>query len=418
MLKSFLSWLIFITPFLAQITSAHTPNNSNVCTPTPLTADSSPLTAPLTVNVNETGTETDPDTDTDTVSATSNEDLESSSSEIISLETTNPDALFCNGGSKKSSLIFSATKPGDGHDTDPDGIPTRFLTMQKGNRHLAKQAFENTLKWRNEHDIDRVLTRPHPKFDQCKACISHYFAGRDKHGHPIFVQQFGKINFGYISESGGGPSCNKLSNDDLLNHYAYILEYCWNILEPQTFPTEGLMTSILDLENVGWSLFKNKEFMSFSKSMVSMISANYPTRSYKTIVINAPGWFNIIFSVFKPLLRKSTREKMQIYTHGKKQDQQLKELLGKENVPEELLTTYTKEKTPFINWSDPPKDQLGEPGPYSSIEQDLRNTVRTTITVMIVTGFTDNLLMSLNFELFSIYFCTLYNQIIYRFSNA
>jgi len=37
------------------------------------------------------------------------------------------------------NLIFHATKPGDGSSTDPDGIPNRFLIMQKQNRMKAKK---------------------------------------------------------------------------------------------------------------------------------------------------------------------------------------------------------------------------------------------------------------------------------------
>ena len=277
--------------------------------------------------------------------------------------------LFRGGVSKQDILIFNATKIGDGSESDPDGIPTRFLTMQKNDRVAAKKSFKATLAWREKHDVDTILSRPHPKFDQCKAVISHYFSGRDKEGNPIFIQQFGRINFEYAKQA-------KITSHDLLMHYVYILEYCWNILEPQTTPREGLMTSILDLDGVGWSTFQDREFMTFAKEMVSMISSNYPTRSYKTLIINVPGWFGLLYQLFKPILRKSTREKIEIYSKGPAQTKKLKELLG-ESIPDEIINNKNENAMDMIDWSNPVVNMLHKPGPFSTIEHDMRNIVST-----------------------------------------
>lgn len=53
---------------------------------------------------------------------------------------------FKNMGINTDSLVFQACQPGDGSQTDPDGIPERFLRMQKGNREKAKAAFAHTSK--------------------------------------------------------------------------------------------------------------------------------------------------------------------------------------------------------------------------------------------------------------------------------
>ena len=53
---------------------------------------------------------------------------------------------FKSMGINTDSLVFQACQPGDGSQTDPDGIPERFLRMQKGNREKAKAAFAHTSK--------------------------------------------------------------------------------------------------------------------------------------------------------------------------------------------------------------------------------------------------------------------------------
>lgn len=61
-------------------------------------------------------------------------------------ETTASDVLT---DSKEESVPynFSLFQKGDGSETDPDGIPGRWLRMQKGHREKAKEALQATLKW-------------------------------------------------------------------------------------------------------------------------------------------------------------------------------------------------------------------------------------------------------------------------------
>eukprot|EP00339_Tiarina_fusa_P007965 CAMPEP_0117048376 /NCGR_PEP_ID=MMETSP0472-20121206/33440_1 /TAXON_ID=693140 ORGANISM="Tiarina fusus, Strain LIS" /NCGR_SAMPLE_ID=MMETSP0472 /ASSEMBLY_ACC=CAM_ASM_000603 /LENGTH=79 /DNA_ID=CAMNT_0004761451 /DNA_START=28 /DNA_END=264 /DNA_ORIENTATION=+ len=67
------------------------------------------------------------------------------------------------------------------------------------------------------------------------------------------------------------------------------------------------------------------------------MSDNYPSRNYKTLLINSPGWINMAYNLVKPLLRSSTRAKITICNGGEKQDSLLIEILGADHVPRELL---------------------------------------------------------------------------------
>ena len=115
-------------------------------------------------------------------------------------------------------------------------------------------------------------------------------------------------------------------------HYAWVLEFCWNVLEPRPDQT---MTSVIDLKGV--SLIKTREMLAFAQQFVSMMSSHYPQRAFKTLVINSPGWFGAIYRAISPLLQESTRLTVQILSPGKKQQQVLEEYLG-QCLPEALLT--------------------------------------------------------------------------------
>ena len=55
-----------------------------------------------------------------------------------------------------------------------------------------------------------------------------------------------------------------LTTEDILMHYVYIMEYCWNILEPSH---NGTMTNVLDMSGVTFG--KVKKMMGFIKIQAS-----------------------------------------------------------------------------------------------------------------------------------------------------
>lgn len=257
------------------------------------------------------------------------EEGESSSATTTVAETAAPDDAtprsnrtnFRDGAvvSDKNKMIFSFFQKGDGSESDPDGIPARYLKMQNGHRDRAALAVESTLQWRAEHDIDRLLLTPQTKFDVCKHVFPHAFLGRDKDNHVVFLQRPALIDLQRGKK-------NKLTNDELLLHYVYVNEYLWQILEA-TEPL-GTMISLLDLTGLDFSVLKKRELIGFVKKFVSTMDSHFPQRSHKTLILNAPKWFNALFKMFSPLLRESTKAKIEIHSRGKKQDEALRRTLG------------------------------------------------------------------------------------------
>lgn len=265
------------------------------------------------------------------------------------------------GDEPLEAFHFKASKPGDGSESDPDGLPSRFLRMQKGHRQKAKDAFEATVQWREEHDVNTILARSHPKFDLCRTIFPVYITGRDLANNLIVVQRVGLIDF----ELGRH---NNVTGDDLLMHYVYLCEYCWNILEPG--PPDGVMTTVMDLKGVEMKTFRDAEVRTFLRKFVKMMSDNYPQRSYRTVIINAPSWANIAFKFVKPLLRESTKKKIMLLNGGATQDKVLIELLGRKSVPREMLCSPSslEEETEGANETSPEEDD----GEEVSIEEGMR----------------------------------------------
>jgi len=266
-------------------------------------------------------TETDA-TDSDNSSATtsiSETAIENDESNIVG-----EDEQASSETDSKSKYTFSVFQENDGHETDPDGIPSRYMKMQNNQRDLAKAAVEKTVAWRKEHDIDTILARPHPNYDVSKAVFPHYFCGLDDTQHVILLQRPGLMNTNLAHK-------NSLSGEDLLFHYIYVMEYLWRIVDPAS---DATMTSIIDLTEMNMSILRKREQLRIGTLFLSTMDAHFPQRSHRTFLINAPKWFGALYRLASPLLRASTKEKIQILSKGKEQDEVLKHLLQDCPIPE------------------------------------------------------------------------------------
>jgi hypothetical protein len=199
---------------------------------------------------------------------------------------------------------FSVFQDKDGSETDPDGIPRRYLKMQNNKRDQAKKALESTIEWRKQHEVDTILARPHPKFDVCKDVFPHYFCGRDDSSHVILLQRPGLINLSLARANG-------LTGEELLFHYVYEMEYLWQVIEKEN--PDATMTSVIDLTGLNVSVLRKPELLAVAKMFVTIMDAHFPQRSHRTFLINAPKWFGAMYKLLSPLLRESTKEKIKIY---------------------------------------------------------------------------------------------------------
>lgn len=244
----------------------------------------------------------------------------------------------------KKSYRYALFQKNDGSETDPDGIPTRYINMHPNRRDLSLSSLQSTLEWRKLHDIDGILERPQKKFDICKAVFPHAFLGRDRiHQKIIFIQRPALLNIELAKKNG-------LTQDELLMHYIYVNEYLWQIIEKED--ALATMTSVIDLTGLRFSVLSKREIVSFLQTFVTTMDSHYPQRAHKTFLLNAPGWFQAIYSLVSPLMRESTKSKIHILSRGKVQDDTLLEYLGldmmNELLPPIFQSTYQGENMDLL----------------------------------------------------------------------
>lgn len=145
------------------------------------------------------------------------------------------------------------------------------------------------------------------------------------------------------------------------------------------------MTSILDLQGLNIGIMRQGDLIGFMKQFVKTMDAHFPQRSNKMLIVNAPKWFNVIFKIVSPLLRESTKAKIEIHANGKRQDKALHARLG-DNAEKMLPETFfskskkkknNKKKKKNKKDSDDDEDELPPPDHHklSELEKGLRDFV-------------------------------------------
>mmetsp|Transcript_15415 Transcript_15415/g.27229 ORF Transcript_15415/g.27229 Transcript_15415/m.27229 type:complete len:549 (-) Transcript_15415:141-1787(-) len=211
-------------------------------------------------------------------------------------------------------------------------VPKRWLDMNNGNVALAEEWWAKTVQWRAETKIEEVLSRPQPHFDIIKEEYSHFITGRDKMGHPIYVDVIKSPNVQFRQLKRRGVTV-----DDVVDHMIFLNEWMWRRLlddydEVGSTPRkEAYLLKIVDMQGIGMADTWGDTYLYFQK--LSALNKHYPERMFKTFVINVPSSFSFVWKLVAPMLDPNVREKVSIYKANEFQAPLL-ELVDADQLPE------------------------------------------------------------------------------------
>ena len=193
-------------------------------------------------------------------------------------------------------LGHTFTSP-DAPVNDPeDEIPMRFINGCEGDLKEARRRWEITREWRLKERLETIHDEPQPHFEEIKENYPFYWCGRGKSGHIVFYERPGELNREILINKLG------LTVNDMVRHYLYVTEYQWKYLATDDMAKS---ISVVDMEMVSWGSLSGEPYKFLNES-IKIANSHYPERSYVIFIVNAPGWFSMLWKLIKVFVLSSS----------------------------------------------------------------------------------------------------------------
>ncbi|ETN68996.1 hypothetical protein RB195_025957 [Necator americanus] len=181
----------------------------------------------------------------------------------------------------------------------------RFLRARDFDVAKAKDMVHNSIIWRKQHSVDRILQEWSPP-----AVMTQFFPGCwhhcDKEGRPLYLLRLGNLDMKGLLRSCGLENIVKLT-----------LSVC----------EEGLIKTAEATKQIGapistWSLLVDLEGLSMRHlwrpgvqsllRIIEIVEAHYPETMGQVLIVRAPRVFPVLWTLISPFIDDNTRNKFMI----------------------------------------------------------------------------------------------------------
>jgi len=185
----------------------------------------------------------------------------------------------------------------------PGDCPQMFVDLYRGRRDRALKAWQETLKFRQEHRLDTLFERPPlAHFQGIKENYLHCFHGISKRGEVVNYEIARGINLPGLQAHNIGPV-------DLTDH----MQYCNEFLIQKIFGDyeKAKLITLLDAKEVKLMHVTGAIF-EFLRISGHRVDSYYPGLVRGIVVLNAPWWFANSWQAVMRMLPDSYKEKVNI----------------------------------------------------------------------------------------------------------
>ncbi|KFM68619.1 SEC14-like protein 2, partial [Stegodyphus mimosarum] len=183
----------------------------------------------------------------------------------------------------------------------------RFLKARDFNLKDAESMLRKNITWRKTYQVDTILTDfVPPKVFEVSGFYSRI--GFDKEGSPVIYSPIGTLDVKGILASA------KLS--DIIRYNALLVEQDIVTLRAQSEKLGKLLTQITyiyDFDKISFVTATSKKVLDMYLMGATMFQDNYPERIKAVFIINTSIYFQMFFSVIKPVLASVLLEKIQVF---------------------------------------------------------------------------------------------------------
>ncbi|XP_076809615.1 SEC14-like protein 1 isoform X1 [Clavelina lepadiformis] len=190
----------------------------------------------------------------------------------------------------------------------------RFLRSRDFNMEKAREVLCQSLSWRKQHQIDRILDT----WSSNDILTNYYLGGwhhHDLEGRPVYVLKLGKMDTKGLLKAVG--------QEGILRHVLYIMEEglkkCREVSLERSKPTSekethiSSWTCIVDLDGLNMRHLWRPGVQALLRLM-EVIEANYPETMARLLIVRSPRVFPVLWALISPFIDEKTSTKFMMYT--------------------------------------------------------------------------------------------------------
>lgn len=202
---------------------------------------------------------------------------------------------------KKIEEGYSPTE----QDLDPHFL-SKWLIARNFNIEKAEKMYKKSKEWRQENDIDSLLSWDPPEVLKKYGPVG--WPGFDRHGGTVVIIPHGRVDIrGIIMSSKKG---------EYVRFTIRALEKSLGMMAEESKKrnkTYCRVSCIFDLEHFSIKEFTWKPALEAIIELLKMYEANYPEILNCAYVVNAPKVFSVAWALVKPFLNENTINKVKIF---------------------------------------------------------------------------------------------------------
>uniref|UniRef100_H2YPN6 SEC14-like protein 1 n=1 Tax=Ciona savignyi TaxID=51511 RepID=H2YPN6_CIOSA len=183
----------------------------------------------------------------------------------------------------------------------------RFLRSRDFHFEKAKEFLCQSLSWRKQHQVDRILSN----WKAPETLEKYYIGGWHHYGtdhRPIYVLRLGQMDTKGLLKSVG--------EEQILRHVIYIMEQGLQKCRESSVLRNKPMSSwtcLLDLEGLNMRHLWRPGVQALLR-IIEVIEANYPETMARLLIVRSPRVFPVLWTLISPFIDEKTSSKFMMYT--------------------------------------------------------------------------------------------------------
>ncbi|KAK1284789.1 Patellin-6 [Acorus calamus] len=190
-------------------------------------------------------------------------------------------------------------------DDRTDVLLLKFLRARDFNAQDSLSMLTKSLQWRDSFKADSILSED-IGFKELEGVVA-YMSGCDREGHPVCYNAYGVFKEKGVYERVFGDD-EKFER--FLRWRVQVLERGISLLQFKPGGVNSII-QVTDLKDM-----PKRELRVASNQILALFQDNYPELVAKTIFINVPWYFSVLYSMFSPFLTQRTKSKFVIAREG------------------------------------------------------------------------------------------------------